>query len=119
MAEWKWAAEDAAMGMTVYVEPASINKTGNVAKMSSMLDFRAAQVRAGYKFLSQKEQGEYDCKEEKSRVLSFARTSKNMADGATVFSDNAPSKWSPVVPGSAGEILWAIACGKLSLPSFK
>ena len=119
MAEWKWAVEDAGIGIIVYVDPASINKTGDMAKMSSLIDFYAAQGKTGPKFSSQKEQGEYDCKEKKSRTLTFSRASKKMAAGEIVFSDNTPSKWIPVVPGSAGEILWELACGKQSLPSFK
>lgn len=119
MAEWKWVAEDAAIGITVYIDPATINKAGDMAKMSSLIDFHSALGNTERKYLSQKEQGEYDCRDTKSRTLAFSRTRKNMATGEVVYSDNTPSRWVPVVPGSAGEVLWDYACGKQALPNIK
>ena len=116
LAEWTWVVEDAGIGITVYVDRVSINKTGNVVKMLTLVDFRAAQGKAKSKFLSQKEQGEYDCKEAKIRILTLSRSDKNLGAGEVVFSDNTPSKWMPVAPGSANEVLWEIACGKQLLP---
>ena len=120
MAEWTWVVEDAGIGITVYVDRTSISKAGNMVKMLSLVDFKAVQGKAKYKFLSQKEQGEYDCKDEKIRILTISRSSKNLGAGEAVLSDSVPSKWVPVAPRSANEVLWEIACGKqLLLPLFK
>ena len=116
LAEWTWAVEDTGIGITVYVDRVSISKTGNVVKMLTLVDFKAAQGKAKSKFLSQKEQGEYDCKEEKIRIVTFSQSNKNMGAGEVVFSGSVPSKWMPVAPGSANEVLWEIACGKQLLP---
>ncbi len=116
MAEWTWAVEDAGVGITVYVDRTSISKTGNIVKMLTLVDFKAVQGKSKSKFLSQKEQDEYDCKDEKIRILTFSQHSKNMGAGEVVFSDSVSSKWLPVAPRSSNEVLWEIACGKQLLP---
>ena len=116
MAEWTWAVEDAGVGITVYVDRTSISKTGNIVKILSLTDFKTVQGKAKSRFSSQKEQDEYDCKDGKIRILTSSKYSKNMGAGEVVFSDSVPSKWMPVAPGSANEVLWEIACGKQLLP---
>lgn len=116
MAEWTWVVEDAGIGITVYVDRTTINKTGNIVKMLTLTDFKTVKGKAKSKFLSQTEQAEYDCKDEKIRILSLSQHNKNMGTGEVVFSYNTPSKWMPAAPGSANEVLWEIACGKQLLP---
>lgn len=107
------------MGMAVYVDGTSISKKGNIAQMISLINFQAPQIRPNYRFQSQAELSEYDCKESKSRLLSFSRYSKKMGEGEMVFSDKTPVNWKKVAPGSAGEVLFEFACGIKSLPKFK
>lgn len=107
------------MGMTVYINNASISKSGNIAKMLIMINFQAPQIRPQYRFRSQAEGSEYDCRQLKTRLLGFTRFSDQMGEGETVFSDRTTSDWKEVVPGSAGEVLFELACGMQSLPKFK
>lgn len=107
------------MGITVYINSTTITKKGNIAQMMSMVNFQTPQIRPNYRFQSQAELSEYDCKESKTRLLGFSRYSKKTGDGEVVFSDRTPSGWKKVVPGSAGEILFEFACGLKSLPKFK
>lgn len=119
LAEWNWVIEDQDMGMTVYVDSVSTSKKGNVAQMVSLINFQTPQIRPNYRFQSQAELSEYDCKESKSRLLSFSRYSKRMGEGEMVFSDKTPANWKKVAPGSAGEVLFEFACGIKSVPKFK
>ena len=96
-----------------YVDRATIRRNGNLVKMWDLADFKTVQKSAaGESYLSNKIQTEYDCKEEKSRSLAFTWFSGKMGSGKVVYSDSFPGKWSPISPGSVGEALWKIACGK-------
>ena len=101
---------------TFYADPATIRTEGNMVKMWHLLDFKAVTVPPGgkrYMYLSSKSKAEYDCKEERARVLSFAWYSGNMGEGKAVYSTSKPGPWEPVAPESAIELLWNIACGKI------
>ena len=96
-----------------YVDVATIRSNGNLVKMWDLKDHKTVEKSAGFSYLSDKAQQEYDCKEEKKRVLAFTWFAGKMGGGKVVYSDNDPGKWNPIYPGSNGEILWKIACGKL------
>ena len=98
--------------LIIYIDRATIRRNGNLVKMWDLKDFKTVQTVAGDSYLSQKIQSEYDCKEEKSQFLAFTWFAGKMGGGKVVYSDNDPGKWVPIYPGSNGEILWKIACGK-------
>ena len=97
----------------LYVDRATIRRNGNLVKMWDLFDYKTVQKSAGDAYLTQKSQREYDCKEEKERILAFSWFDGQMGNGKVVFSLSETSmKWSPIEPGSVGETLWKIACGK-------
>ena len=65
-----------------------------------------------YSYLSSKTQWEFDCKEEKLRILALTWFSGQMGSGKVVFSGSETGKGEPIQPGSIAESLWKIACGK-------
>ena len=95
-----------------YVDSATIRRNGNFVKMWDLMDYKTMQTVADVSFLSSKTQQEYDCKEERSRLLAFSWFSGQMGNGNVVLSDSEPDKWKPIQPESFGEIKWKIACGK-------
>ena len=96
-----------------YVDTATIRRNGNLVKMWDLADFKRLQKSAaGMSYLSDKSQSEYDCKEEKQRMLALTNFSGKMGSGKVVASNYDPSEWRPIAPESIGEILWKIACGK-------
>ena len=64
-AGWKSIGEDDA-GIT-HVDPAAMVRTGNTAKLWSMLDYKSFQRMVEVGYFSQKVQIEFDCAERKSR----------------------------------------------------
>lgn len=110
MAQWSAIAT----GKIYYTNPNTIRKSENKVKMWSLIDYNLVQeISANTKFLSQKSQQEYDCKEEQRRTLYFSWHSENMGKGDVIYSDNKPdNKWSPIPPESTDEILWKFACRK-------
>jgi hypothetical protein len=98
---------------TTYVDGATIRRNGNLAKMWPLIDYKTVKKSNYDSYLSSKMQMEYDCKEEKSRMLALSWFSGQMGNGTVVYNNGAvEGKWSPISPDSIGEELWKIACGK-------
>jgi len=111
-AEWVLLSKNDQTDMTVYVDPASIRRKGNMAKMWVLKDFKTVRTVAGLSFLSRKDQIECDCAEERFRLLAGTIFLGNMGSGKVVFNDSDESKWNPVAPDSVGQAVWEVACGK-------
>ncbi len=110
MAEWVNVGSNE--NATIYVDPANIQRAGNMATMWHLTDFKTANKDMGDSYLSTKDQNEYDCKEVKSRRRASSQHSGNMGSGKVVYSDSYTTKWKPVPPDSGAEILWKFACVK-------
>lgn len=112
-AEWTRTVSGGNDELIEYVDRATIRRNGNLVKMWDLMDYKTVQKGpAGVSFLSAKQQTEYDCKEEKERMLAFLWFDGQMANGKVVYSNSDTDKWSPISPGSVAETLWKIACGK-------
>ena len=111
----EWFQVDKSNTFTVYADAATIRRSGNMVKMWNLLDFKTAEknlVTPSKPYLSERTQQEYDCNDERYRLLYLSHHSENMGNGEVVFADSDPSNWSPVPPQSIVEILWKLACGK-------
>ena len=109
-AEWTAVNEDDQF--VDYVDRSTIRRNGNFVKMWDLSDFKKADVIGGKSILSLRTQCEYDCKEERTRVLAQAFFSGQMLSGTVTYTDNKTGEWTPVAPGSVSETHWKIACGK-------
>jgi len=95
-----------------YIDPSSIQSSGNSAKMWSMFDYKAVRSELDKPYRSLKSQVEYDCSEVQYRTLYLSFYSGKMGSGAPVNVMPEPDIWKPVVPGSIMQDLWKIACLK-------
>jgi hypothetical protein len=96
-----------------YADPATIRKSGSVAKMWSLMDFKKATHAAdGQFFRSVKNQAEYDCKGERSRILYSTYFKGAMGAGETLGTSRNSTMWEPVSPESVAQNLWNYACMK-------
>lgn len=111
--EWMWATGNDPSGITVYADPDTIRRNGDVVKMWALMDFMTIQTVAGNSYLSSKFQKQFDCAEERIRGLAFTNFSGNMATGDVVLTDSdEETKWVSVQPGSINQVLWTVACNK-------
>jgi hypothetical protein len=109
----EWVAVGGNEVSNTYVDPATIVKVGDKVKMWHLVDFNAVQAKAtGARYMSEKLLYEYDCKEERARMLSFLAHARNMGAGVMVEGDGRPQKWEPLRPGGAVDYLRKFACGK-------
>jgi len=111
-AEWVKVSDSDEAGKTVYVDPATIRRNSNLVKMWQFYDYQTVQTVGGNRFLTAKEQWEFDCAEERSRVVARKEFSGNMGSGTMVSTNSQVGKWVPVMPGSIGQTVWEAACGK-------
>jgi len=97
-----------------YANPSSIRGNGAIVKMWDLVDFKKAQAveKLVKPYKSIKGQSEYDCDEERLRVLSSSWHSENMGKGNVVLTSENPGEWKTVAPDSRGRRLWSVACGK-------
>jgi surface-adhesin protein E len=111
-AEWVKVSDGDEAEKTVYVDPATIRRNSNLVKMRQFYDYKTVQTVGGIRFLTAEEQWEFDCAEERSRVLALKEFSGNMRSGTVVYSNTEVGKWQPVAPGTLGHKLWTVACSK-------
>lgn len=114
MAEWVKLGVTSDHSATIYVNPATIHKKGNKAKMWALTDYNEAPKIDGLPpYLSLKSQEEYDCKDEQARTISASLHSGNMGHGdvTNAFNPKLP-EWVAVPPDSLVEARWKFACKK-------
>lgn len=111
-AAWVKVNDGDEAGRTVYVDPATIRRNSNLVKMWQLYDYKTVQTVGGIRFLTAEEQWEFDCAEERGRVLALKEFSGNMAGGTMVYTNSQVGKWIPVMPGSMGHTVWKVACDK-------
>jgi hypothetical protein len=107
-AEWNSVGEDDATAS--YADPATIARSGNTAKMWSLLDYKAFQRMVEVGYFSQKALVEYDCAGRKIRGLSLSLHAEHMGEGKVIYEDTSPHEWEPVSSGTVSETLWKVAC---------
>ena len=99
-----------------YAGPATISRSGDIVRMSSVIDSTIADDAASQRHrVSWKDEWEYDCETRKTRPVQYTEYSGRMGTGEKMFSYKlaaAVFKWITVKPGSVSEALWKIACGK-------
>ena len=118
-AEWRPVRiAEGAGGFTIYVDPSSVSRTGDLVKVLVLYDFRFVQAIKSKSYLSATWQQQFDCVEHRFRHLEYKYYSDNMGNGKVMFAgDDEGNKWSPVAPKSAAAILWNIVCDKDRQPT--
>jgi len=99
-------------GMTVYVDPETIRRKGDLAKMWHLSDFKTIQTTKDGSFWSVRAHHQYDCAKERFRILAITAFSSRMGKGNVVLNISEEGNWQPFAPGSAVESLREFVCGK-------
>ena len=97
---------------TVYADPETIRRKGDLVKMWHLHDFKTTQTVLKKSYLSSRSQDEYDCAEDRHRALASTSFSGNMGSGKVRSSYSIKGKWEPVPPGTITQALWKVACDK-------
>ena len=106
-AEWVMYFE--AKTITYYYDPATIRKDGNMRQVWRIQELKQ-RTADGEK--SRRMRIEYDCKEERYRILSASVHSEPLAEGKVIYSEIKDNIWTVIPPASASEAMFKIVCAK-------
>jgi hypothetical protein len=111
-AEWVLLSKTDEAGMTVFVDPDTIRRKGNLVKIWLLYDYKTAITTGREAVFSTKMQSEYDCAGERVRTNAIFEIAGNMGKGTVVSSSLAEGPWIPIAPETLGKQEWKRACGK-------
>jgi hypothetical protein len=106
--------EQAEIRFVTYADLATIKKNGSMVRMTSVIDPEVADDAAvTRRRFSWKDEWDYECQRSEFIPHRFTQYSGRMGTGEKMYSQSVPViYWMPVVPGTLGDKLWRIACGK-------
>jgi hypothetical protein len=110
-AAWVQWATNPQSKIAFYYDPASIKKTGNVARMSILFDFEKPEKERGKLYSSLVEQGDYDCRSTRRRVIQATWHPQRMGKGKGTASLDKPGPWVESSEDTEKRA-WKLACGK-------
>lgn len=119
-AEWVDVADKLEKGLTiytVYIDIESIQRNGDIVTLWALFDYMTIQSIVGGPWLSSKTRREYDCVEERVRLVGYMTFTGNMGSGEAVYSNSSQSGWESMPPDSIDRKLWAVACSRKSCRS--
>jgi len=115
-AEWEAVEKDYLLPglQTVYVDPESIRREGNLVTIWQLIDFTWMQgnPRGPHRFFSTKTHKQFDCAGKHVRLLAFTEFSQGMGTGMPRDGYVDKDNWLPVEAESMSHALWEAACGK-------
>lgn len=103
---------DVGRGVKTFIDKKHIVKNGDRATMWTLIDYESPVLVRGKKQFSSKSLDEYDCQNMEYRTLAFYWHSRQKGEGEVVYSEQHPGNMQPIIPNSAVERAWKIACGK-------
>lgn len=97
----------------IFVARSTVRRSGPLAKMIELWDFKAPRTIAGNTFVSLRNQVEYDCVASRKRLLLTTGYSKHMGQGVLVASGRPDDAgWSEVPTTGLMHDTWKAACMK-------
>jgi hypothetical protein len=121
-AEWVAVEKDYLVPgrQTIYVDPESIRREGNLVTLWQLIDFKWMQGNQGlgplgfgpHRYFSTKTHKQFDCVGKRVRLLAFTEFSQHMGTGIAAHGYVDKDNWLPVEPESMNQALSEFACGK-------
>jgi hypothetical protein len=90
-----------------FIDPETIRSNGHFRKVWAITDMKNLVVEGARSY---RVRWEYDCKEERSRVLYLSGHSSPLAAGEMLFSTRVPQEWEPTPPGTPDALIRRIVC---------
>lgn len=107
-AQWTPVMVDPAV--ITYIDRTTQRGKGGMVRMWWLMDYQLVQITDEKGYFSRLQHSEFDCKRQRSRLLSVALLSQQMGLGEAVFEDPVPRRWEPVAGRPFQQALFDIAC---------
>lgn len=95
---------------TLYANPSSLLRNGFNVKMWRLTDYKVPEINGDFVYSSKKLYEEYDCQNEKYRLLYVSLYPENMGAGKAMYTRSETYSWQRVLPDTDSEAMWEIAC---------
>ncbi len=93
-----------------YIDRNTLRGKGGLVRMWWLMDYQLVQITDEKGYFSRLHHSEFDCKNQRLRLLSVALLSERMGHGQVVFEDPVPRRWEAVRNDSFQDALLDIAC---------
>lgn len=93
-----------------YVDMATIGRMERTATLWTLRDLMVVRQVARGPYRSMKTKKQYDCRNNRSRLLFSKYYAGRMGKGRLVYQGAGTKQWAKVVPGSDSEAEWKVAC---------
>lgn len=113
MADWVKVTESMQGKVAHYVDPATISKTGDQVKVSTLTDYQEAQVLSGtQQFLSIRMLDQFNCADKTGQHMNLTALAENMGAGKTVAAETRPADVRKVAADTADDDMLQFVCAK-------
>ena len=92
-----------------FIDYSTIRKEGSLSKVWQMTNLNE---RGSDGEMSVRTRNEYDCKEERRRIIDISTHTGVTAQGRTLLSDSSPGAWTYIAPKTINEMILKIICNK-------
>ena len=99
-----------AKGSNFFEYYGNISKSGRIASLDCLRDFKKESVKKTQNYLSKKHSLKFDCARKKFRETSVEYFEENMMTGTLLKKQNLTMDWKLVDPNSLTELLFKKAC---------
>lgn len=93
-----WTKVNSSNGTDFYIDFATVKAEGTKRTTWQLTNYSTPQSLVDVYYLSSSARVEFDCKEEKSRLLTITVFSMRNADGKPLLTVDEPTKWSDIAP---------------------
>uniref|UniRef100_UPI004047CC64 surface-adhesin E family protein n=1 Tax=Polynucleobacter sp. TaxID=2029855 RepID=UPI004047CC64 len=109
LADWQEIGKS--QQFSAYVDVGTMSKSGNIVRMTTMLDmFNVSEIDGSKKYKSIISSEDFDCKDKKIKTTSSKYFSDNKGAGIEVH-DSVSTNWFKVSAQTIDFLSWRIACG--------
>ena len=105
----EWVQMSDSDDLVAYIDPATIHKDGNLRRVWTVQDLKQKGKNGE---MSRRALLEYDCKEERSRTLSYSLHSEPMSGGQLLLTNDYYSRWTAIVSGTDGAVPLKFVCAR-------
>jgi hypothetical protein len=111
-ADAEWRLVDSNANATVYVDPGTVQRVGDVVRLWVLDDLKTAHTRGADTYVSSRAREEHDCVNERFRLVALAQFAGHMGTGAVIYKRSVESKCASIPTGTLAQSVWKYACGK-------
>jgi hypothetical protein len=107
----EWQEIGRSVNAVIYIDPETIRKNGNLRRVWTLVDSTGKSKDGS---MSTRMREEYDCKDERKRVLSISTHSEAMASGNQLLSHTyaEPTQWQDIPPNTGTVEILKLVCAK-------